>query len=212
MSRRAYDNSTREAAARETRARILATAYGLLVEHGYAALSVADLARAAGVSPQTIYNSVGGKADVLKACYDVTLAGDDADVPMGARPELRRLMEARSAEEFVERYAAWSRLLSSRVAPLVAAFIRPGTGDPGIVDFVATIEQERRIGTTNAMTHLRDRFGLRRGLTLARAVDAVWTLNSPEVYDRLVTRSGWSGAAYEKWLATQLRAALLDRD
>ena len=41
-----------------------------------------------------------------------------------------------------------------------------------------------------------------------QAVDVAWTLNAPEVYDRLVRRCGWTPAAYESWLAEQLRAKL----
>lgn len=166
------------------------------------------LASAAGVSPQTIYNSIGGKADVIKACYDVTIAGDDEATPLGERPAFRAIWETDEPEEFFRRYAAWVRTLTGRVAPLVAALIRPGVGDAGTAAFVATIEAERRMGSTNAMKHYRERFGLRRGLTLERAVDITWTLNAPEVYDRLVGRCGWTPAAYEKWLASQLAAAL----
>lgn len=191
-----------------TRARILAAAYELLVGGGYAALSIAALAKAADVSPQTIYNSIGGKAEVLKATYDVVLAGDDEPIPMSERPGLRAMTEAPDAVAFIRAYAAWSRLVYDRVGPVVGAVVAPGTGDPGVADFVATIDGERRIGTTHAMTALQSRHGLRRGLTLARAVDMVWTLNSPEVHHRLVRECGWSPAAYEKWLAAQLVAAL----
>ena len=37
-------------------------------------MTIASLAKAAGVSPQTVYNSIGGKAAVVKAVYDVLLA------------------------------------------------------------------------------------------------------------------------------------------
>ncbi|WP_153506144.1 TetR/AcrR family transcriptional regulator [Cumulibacter manganitolerans] len=209
MSRRAYDNSARQIAARATRARILAAAYELLVSTGYASLSIADLARAAQVSPQTIYNAIGGKAEVLKACYDVTLAGDDESVAMSDRPEFKAMFTSESAGDYLERYARWCRVIGQRVEPIIGAFIRPGSADSGVAAFLATIEGERRTGTTHAMTRLRDVHGLRPGLALSRAVDIAWTLNSPEVYDRLVNRCGWSAAAYERWLAGQLKAGLL---
>lgn len=206
---RRYDNSSREQAAAETRLRILEAARTLLVEGGYAALSVSALARAAEVSPQTIYNSVGGKAEVLKACYDVTLAGDDAPVPMADRPEVRAMTEAPDGPTFVDRYATWCRVISERVAPIMGAVSEPGAGDAGAQAFAETTEQERRIGTTRAMTGLGESHGFRAGLSLEQAVDIAWTLNSPEVYDRLVRRCGWTPEAYETWLAHQLRAALL---
>lgn len=204
---RDYDSSRRQVAARETRQRILATAYDLLVEEGYAALTITALAERAGVSPQTIYNSVGGKAEVLKATYDVTLAGDDEPVAMSDRPQLRAMREAAGPGEFLDAYTSWCSLVSERVNGILGPLLEAG-GDQGVAEFIATIEQERRAGTTGAMTAYRERFGLPRGQTLARVVDQVWTLNSPEVHDRLVRRCGWSARAYRTWLRRQLATVL----
>ena len=75
MSRpRSYVSPRRDDAARHTRARILDVAEQELERSGYHATTIAGLASAAGVSPQTIYNSIGGgKAAVIKALYDVRL-------------------------------------------------------------------------------------------------------------------------------------------
>jgi AcrR family transcriptional regulator len=208
---RTYDNSTRAARAEQTRGQIVDTAQRLLLEGGYTAMTVASLAAAAKVSPQTVYNSVGGKAEVVKAVYDRMMAGDDEDVVMSERPEFHALFAAEDRAAFARAYAARVRLLSGRVGPLLGALLAHGT-DATLVDFIATIEQERYRGTTHAMTGLRDRIGLpdkyagKGGLT--RLIDAVWVLNSPDAYDRLVRRRGWTPAAYEKWLAGQLLALL----
>ena len=202
-----YDSSRRQAAAAATRRRILAAAYDVLTSEGYAALTIATLAEQAQVSPQTVYNSVGGKAEVLKATYDVTLAGDDEAVPMSERPQFRAMGESATAEQFLDAYAAWCRLVSTRVAPILGPLLAAG-GDHGVGDFIATVESERRTGTAHAMTAFKTRFGLPRGLTLPRVVDQVWTLNAPEVHDRLVRRCGWSAAAYEGWLRRQLATVL----
>ena len=77
-------------------------------------MTVAALADAAGVSAQTIYNSVGAKAAVVKALYDVRLAGDDADVPIRDRPEMLAVRDASSAAAMVGAYAAVGRLLAER--------------------------------------------------------------------------------------------------
>ena len=44
---------------------------------------------------------MGGKADVLKACYDVTLAGDDEPVAMSERPEFAALWETADPRTFM---------------------------------------------------------------------------------------------------------------
>ncbi len=205
---RAYNNEHRAEAARETRARILAAAYELLTHASYASFSIAALADKAEVSPQTIYNSIGGKSVVLKACYDVTLAGDDEPVAMSDRPQFRAMFAAADGRAFVKAYAEWCRVVSERVGPILAPLYAAGD-ERGVGEFFDTIERERRIGTTGAITALRDRHGLREGLELDPAIDAAWTLNSPEVWDRLTRRCGWTAAAYQSWIERQLRAALL---
>lgn len=211
MPRRVYDNSQRQVAAAETRARILEAAGELLARDGYAGLSIAALAGSAGVSPQTIYNSIGGKPDVLKACYDITIAGDADEVAMSDRPEFRAIWSAPDPAGFLQRYAVWCATLHERVAPILGAVLRPGAvTDEAVATFMTTIDTERRTGTTHAISHLRQQFGLPRGLTTQSAIDLTWTLNAPEVYLRLVHTCGWRRPAYERWLARQLSAALTD--
>lgn len=208
---RAYDSSVRIEGAHRTRTVILQTARDLLLQGGYSAMTVASLAAAAGVSPQTVYNSVGNKAAVVKAVYDQMMAGDDAEVAMSDRPEFQAMFEAKDRSAFARAYAGWVRVLGGRAGPLLGALLAHGT-DATLVEFIATIEQERYVGTTHAITGLRDRIGLpdrcadKHGLS--RLIDAVWTLNSPDCYDRLVRRRGWSPAEYETWFCQQLNALL----
>jgi len=206
---RSYDNSSRARSVRETRRRILASAHELIVSGGYRSFSIVALAKAAGVSPQTVYNAVGGKSEVLKACYDVALAGDDEPVPMSDRPAFKALAEVTTPGEWAAAYAGWTRHVHEHVGDLVGATLFPGSSlDGGAGTFAATLDRERRIGTTHAMEAFAERFGLPDGCTLQSLVDAIWVLNAPEVYDRLVRQSGWDLEGYEEWIATQLRAAL----
>ena len=208
---RTYDNSARIESAERTRAAIVETARDLLLHDGYPRMTVASLAAAAGVSPQTVYNSVGNKAAVVKAVYDRMMAGDDAEVAMSDRREFRALFEAGDRPAFAHAYAGWVRLLAGRAAPLLGALLAHGI-DATLVELTTTIEHERYVGTTHAITGLRDRIGLADHhadeQSLHRLIDAVWTLNSPDCYDRLVRRRGWSPAEYETWLAGQLIALL----
>jgi hypothetical protein len=90
------------------------------------------------------------------------------------------------------------------VGPLIGALLEHGpAGDPHLETLVASMDRERRTGNDNSLRRLLPGSTDRR-----RAVDAVWTLTSPEVYHRLVARSGWSDAAYEAWLARQLHASV----
>jgi AcrR family transcriptional regulator len=199
---RAYDNSGRAQAAADTRRRILDAARRMLLDGGYHSMSVAGLASTAGVSPQTVYNAVGGKAEVVKAVYDVLLAGDEDPVPMSSRPEFLAMGNAPDRESFGRAYAAFGAGIWRRVGPLLGVLLADGAGnDSTLAAFVATIDDERLTGNTSAITMLETRHGLPDGRERGELVDEVWTLTAPELYDRLVRRRGWSHEAYAGWLS-----------
>ncbi len=191
---------------RETRRRIVAVATDLLVRGGYGAMTIAGLARAAGVSPQTVYNAVGGKAEVVKAAYDVLLAGDITAVAMSDRPEFRAVTQAQDPASYGAAYAAWTRRIHDRVGDLLAALLAHGAaGDPVLEEFLRTIDRERRTGNEASLpTAIRADLGSQ----LPRVVDVVWLLTSPEVHERLCRRAGWTPEDYERWLAAQLERAV----
>src|SRR6476469_7354013 len=204
---RAYDNSSRAEAALATRRRIIEAAGAMLLRDGYHAMSVSALAANAGVSAQTVYNAVGGKAAVVKAVYDVMLVGDDAPVPMQDRPEFRAMSQAGDREAFMRAYAALCATIYERVGPLLGVLLaQGGGGDAGLQEFLATIDRERRAGNTNALNALDRAHGLQPRLDREHFIDIVWTMSSPEIYDRFVRRCGWTHAMYAAWLAEALVA------
>ncbi len=210
MSTRGYDNSRRAEAARLTRAKVLAAARDRFLQVGYHGTTIAALARAARVSPQTIYNTFGGKAEVLKAVYDTLLAGDDEPIAMNDRPEMIHVRTRDNAPETLRAYAAFARMLVARTGPLLGVVLAEGAGsDAELRAFLATIDRERRFGNTGVVRHIQQRFGL-GGMDPERAVDLIWTLTSPEIADRLVRRCGWSADDYQRWLADALVDGLRD--
>lgn len=206
---RSYRAPAREQAAAQTRTRIVAAARDLLLDRGPSAMTVNDLARTASVSPQTVYNSIGGKAQVIKTVYDVLLAGDDDPTPMSERPAFRAVIDAPDVAAYAAAYAAWTYGIQTRVGRLLATVLADGTGgDPELAGFVAKINEERRIGNRNGLQGLRRRGEIPSGRQFERIVDSVWVLTAPETHDRLVRQRGWSGRSYTTWLAHQLRTAL----
>ncbi len=204
MSKRGYDNSRRTQAARLTRAKVLAAAREHFLQAGYHGTTIAALARAAQVSPQTIYNTFGGKAEVLKAVYDTLLAGDDEPIAMNDRPEMIHVRTRNDAPETLRAYAAFARMLVERTGPLLGVVLAEGAGsDAELSAFLATIDRERRFGNTGVVRHIQEHFGL-GGVDPERGIDLVWTLTSPEIADRLIRRCGWSADDYQRWLADAL--------
>ena len=193
---------------RATRRRIVAAATTLLLSEGYHAMSVSELARAAGVSPQTVYNAIGGKVAVLKLVHDILLAGDEEPVPMADRPEFRAMSDSPDPQSFIAAYARLCGLVYERVGPLLGTVLAQGPGpDTGLATFVASTEAERRTDQSLALSTLEAVHGLPRGFPRDLFLDEVWCLTAPEVYDRLVRRCGWSHEAYVGWLAEVLVAA-----
>jgi AcrR family transcriptional regulator len=207
---RRYSTALRAEQTALTRRRILDAAGRLFVERGYLGTTLGAVAEAAGVSVQTVYNVVGGKAVLLKAVYDVTLAGDDAPVPMGERPAFRAVAEAPTGRACLAAYAGVGRLLGERLFPLLTVLLaQAAAGDPDLAAFVATIEGERAVGSRNVAGHVAGRFGLRDGLDVDAAADVLWALTAPDLTDRLVVRRGWGWDRFEAWLGTAMGDALL---
>jgi AcrR family transcriptional regulator len=209
---RRYDSATRLAKARATRMRIIDAARDLFLAGGYVGTTLDAVAAGAGVSPQTVYNLVGGKAILFKTVYDVTLAGDDEPVPLAGRPEFQRIRDAPTAREAVTIYVALERVLWERAGALIAvATAQAAAGDKDLRAFVETIEAERATGTRRLVAHLAGRFGLRAGLTVERASDIFWTLTGPETVDRLTVRRGWDWAPFQEWLVDVVHHSLFER-
>src|SRR5262245_3355788 len=66
-SKRRYHSPLRAAHAEATRRRITEAGLRLFSEQGIDATSIGELARAAGVSPETVYSTFGTKEGVLEA-------------------------------------------------------------------------------------------------------------------------------------------------
>ena len=73
-----YASQVRDEQARRTRRAIVTAAHDLFLAQGYAATTIDAIAAAAHVSRRTVFNSVGGKAALLKLAWDWAVVGDDA--------------------------------------------------------------------------------------------------------------------------------------
>jgi AcrR family transcriptional regulator len=208
--RRRYDNRRREEQARQARRRILDAAYRLLLERGYPGTTMAEVARAAGVSVETVYKAFGTKAALAKQVWDVTLVGDDQPVPLARRPEFTAIFAEPDPRRKLARYAAVGRLLIERLGPLLGVLLEGAhAGDAELRELMATLDRERLVGAGGVVGHLADVGALRAGLGPDRGRDIVWTLISFEVFRMLVTERGWSLDEWEAWLAITLADALL---
>ena len=80
VKRRTYDTTRRQAQSAETRQRILGAARRLILERGYRATKIADIATEAGVNVDTVYALVGRKPVLLRELIEQAIAGTDHPV------------------------------------------------------------------------------------------------------------------------------------
>src|SRR5688572_22066894 len=85
VSRRAYDSSRRQAAALQRRLDVLAAAQRVFSAKGFAAATMADIAAEAGVNVDTLYTSLGTKAELFALLLETAFAGTAEAIPIERR-------------------------------------------------------------------------------------------------------------------------------
>jgi len=200
--KRPYRSPLRAAQAEATRQRILEAGLGLFAERGYPATSVTQIAAAAGVSPETIYASVGSKRgiiDALLAQIDTEGVEDRAAALVGERggtPEATLGVVAELSATF------WSR------HGTLVGVLRNGLGDPEIGEAWMARQAARR-GLLHRLISRWPAGALRDGIDLERAADIAWALTSDELYGLFVDLRGWSFDAFVAWEREALIRELL---
>ena len=198
----------RAAAARETRRRVVEAARASFLEQGYPATTIRAVAEAAGVSQETVYKSFRGKAGLLKAVYDVTLAGDDEERTIAERPPSLAVAAAPTPAAAAAAYAEHARTLNGRAWPLLRTVLSARGTSAEIEEFARVTDAERLVGAGIAVDGWDGHGWLRPGLSAERAQDIVWMMNSPAVL-RLAEERGWTGEEYYDWLTHSLLSQVL---
>lgn len=210
--RRRYDSLRREAQARETRAGIARAARELFVSRGWAATTVRDVAREAGVSVPTVYGAYGDKAGLVRALADA--ADLAADVP-------RMLAELEAAARGSEgaggpgrqlaAMAAYDRRLFERAGDVIVLLREAGRTEPALAD---GYREGRRAGDeTRVQVFSSWPDGvLRDGLDVASAVDVYAAMCNLDVYTTLTDERAWTPERVERWWSDALRRELLSQE
>jgi len=207
-----------EASRAATRRRLVDAAAEEFLENGYVAATITALARRGGVSVQTLYLAVGGKPALLRAVLDRALAPSDAAAEDGSLGEdYQQALRSQAAEVHRRSDDARTRLaavvrvyrhVAERAAPWWRLYRDAAATEPESAADWAELHRLRR-GTLAALLEDIPDDALRPGLTRDAAVDTVWAIASPETYDLLVDRLGYTIEDYEGWLVSTLTNALL---
>ena len=167
-----------------------------------------DIAAEAGVAVQTVYFTFHTKAELLQACYELAVLGEDDPRPPPDQPWYAAMLAARDGRTAIRQFAEGNSAIVARVA-LLDEVVRSAAHEPDAVQVRARNEQLRRDGYARIVAHLAGRFGLRPGLDPAHAVDILLTLAGPATYRALAVDYGWPHDGFVDWLATTLGQQLL---
>jgi AcrR family transcriptional regulator len=207
--RRSYESTRRQEQARASRAAMLEAARDLFLRHRFAGTTLPMVADAAGVSVQYVYKVFGNKAGLVKAVFDVAIAGDDEPIAIQDREDLMAVRTETDPRRKLELYGRHMASIGPRTMPVLLVVRDAAASDDGAASVWAQLQAERLQGMTMFADDLHRHGHLREGVSPKEARDVLWLHNSLEVWDLLVTQRGWSPKRYGAWLAHQLAAALL---
>ena len=205
---RRYDSSRRRAQAGQNRAAVIEAARVRFFADGYASTTVGKIAGDAGVSVETIYKAFGNKAGLLKAVFDVAVAGDDEPVAMADRGFVARIQAEPDARRKLELYVAHLCDSMPRAAPVQLLAREAGAVDSEAAGVHAETRAEQLAGMTLFARNLHETGRLKVSVTEAR--DVLWTYFGAELYELLVLERGWSTKRYGRFLADAVIAALVE--
>jgi AcrR family transcriptional regulator len=203
--RRPYNSPLRADQAQQTRRRVLESARQLFVEHGYAGTTVAAVAGHAGVSPETIYLSIGGKRGLLEGVMDITgphesAAEDEAWWQMvGQLPH---------AADRLDKMVEYSCRILARTWSIHAIIRGASDKEPFARALAQRLLSERLTNQTERICrYLAD--DLARSLSPTDAGQRYCALTSPELFYLLTVQLGWTARQHRDWLTKLMRIELL---
>ena len=206
---RRYDSPRRREQAAATRRRILEAAQRRFERQGYAATTMAEIAKEAGVALKTVYLAFETKSGLLRALWHLLLRGDEADAPMGQRDWYRELLAEPDPERQLRRMAVAGRAVKERAAALMEVIRNAGAVDPDAAALWARIQSDFHGLQKGIVESLAEKGALRPGLDVERATDVLWTLNHPNLWQLLVGERGWTAEQHERWFFEAARSQLM---
>jgi AcrR family transcriptional regulator len=203
--RRAYRSRLRADQAQQTRRRVLESALELFVDRGYVGTTVAAVADHAGVSPETIYLSLGGKRGLLEGVMDIT-------GPHGSAAEDERwwhmVGELPCAPERLDRMVEYSCRILARTRPIHAIIRGAADKEAFAAALGRRLLQERLRNQTERIRHYLGE-DLRPGLSVEEAGERYCALASPDLYHLLTVELAWTPDQHRGWLTQLMRTQLL---
>lgn len=173
----------------------------MFLERGFAGATMRVIAGRAGVSVPTVELLFGTKGRLLKAAIDIAIAGDDEPVPVLDRTWAETAVKADTTQEFLGIAAGVLGPAQQRSAGLVLAVFEAASTDTELAELAGQMTAQRATTAGWIVDQLTRKAPLRTNLSRQEAIDTVWILMDPAVFDRLTRQRRWTPQHYQRWFA-----------
>lgn len=205
--KRRYRSTRRREQAEGTRSRIIGAAHDLFLAQGYGRTTIAEVARAAGVAVETVYAAFRNKATLLRRVWYAAIRGDDEDVRLLDRPEIRAVLAEPDLATRLRRHAVVVTAVFRRITPLFHALQGAASSEPAAATILAEFDERRldaaahyaRAAATTGMLAISEEEC--RDVFAATLDGALW--------HRLVEERGWRDERFAEFLGSMWSAALV---
>ncbi|WP_285114270.1 TetR/AcrR family transcriptional regulator [Leifsonia sp. fls2-241-R2A-40a] len=200
--KRQYDGEARRARAEQVRTRIVGEAREVLLRDGYAGLTIPGVARACGVSAESVYKRFAGRAALTRAVVEESLRGIG---PVAAESR----SDALPAGDLKALADGWGRLtaeVAPRVAPILLLLDAAAVHDSELAELARGLADDRRTRMRQNAGRLAEAGHLPEGLSIEHATDVLLTYSSPQLYEMLVTRGEWALDEYAGFVSAGISA------
>jgi AcrR family transcriptional regulator len=181
----------------------------VFLERGFAGATMRVVAMRAGVSLPLVELLFGTKGRLLKAAIDVAIVGDDEPVAVLDRSWAEAAVRADTPREFLAVVAGVLGPAQERSAGLVLAAFEAAATDGELAELARQLTAQRATTAGWIVDQLTGKAPLRDGCAREEAVDTVWILMDPAVFDRLTRQRQWTLQQYQDWFAGSVDRLLL---
>jgi AcrR family transcriptional regulator len=189
-----------------TRRRICEAALRLVSRRGGGEVTLATVARAAGVSRQALYLHFANRGDLFVALVQY------ADEQRGLSAAIQRIEEAASGLAALREMAAQQAKLNPAIWPLARLIDSIRREDAAAERSWQDRLAHRFDGCRGMVARLEKEHTLRPGLDPGLAADLLWTFTSLRMWEDLVLLRGWTAAQYEERVTKLLVDVLVRPD
>lgn len=195
--------SLRERQAQLTQSEILRSARRLFAERGYTRTSVRDIAEAAAVSAQTVYDSIGSKQALVVRLNDLI------DAEAGIATIASSAARSGDPQEVAAMSSKITRSILEHCADILHALVTGAAAESDLEVALADGQRRHIEGARTVVNLLRKMDALNESVDAQAAVDTLAAISDVRFALLLRDSYGWSLDRIESWIAVTSRLLLL---